>query len=135
MNKKTVLVVDDEKNLLLVLERALMSAGYFVLTADNGPNAIQLVRSRKPDLIILDVSMPTMDGGQVAAILKEDPATAKIPIFFLTALVSKNQQHQPGDIIGGNIFIAKPYDMGDLLARVDTVLQLPREVTACAALP
>ena len=90
MAKKKILIVDDKKDVLLMLGKRLMAEGYSVLTADNGKDAITIAKSKSPDLIILDVLMPGMDGCEVAERLKDDFRTQNIPIIFLTALLTRN---------------------------------------------
>lgn len=118
MPAKKILVVDDEKDVLTVLEKRLTIAGYFVLKADNGADAISLAKSRRPDLILLDIVMPNMDGGQVANMLKEDPQTKDIPIIFVTCLVRKEEAGDKELLVAGNYFIAKPYDPDELIREV-----------------
>ena len=87
MDRKKILIVDDEKDVCSVLEKGLTSEGYFVLTASNGNDAIVLAKSRHPDLIILDVLMPDMDGGEDARRLKDVTGTKDIPVIFLTGML------------------------------------------------
>jgi len=119
---KTILVVDDEKDVLFMLEKRLTARGYSVITATNGTNAIALAKSQHPDLIILDILMPGMDGGQVAAQLQTHPLTRSIPVIFLTALLTKTEEHQNNHIINRNITFAKPIDTEELLAQIEGLL-------------
>jgi CheY-like chemotaxis protein len=119
---KKILAVDDEKDVLLMLEKRLTAEGYSVITTTNGPNAIALAKSQHPDIIILDIAMPGMDGGEVAAKLKEHPLTRSIPVIFLTALLSKREEHQENHMIGSNITFAKPFDTEELLAQINRLL-------------
>lgn len=114
MNKK-VLIVDDEDDVLSVLEKRLSVFGFEVLKAKNGPDAINIARSAIPDLIILDVMMPGMEGGDVAAALKNTPITANIPVIFLTCLFTKNEESNLGHKLGHELFVAKPYNFDELL--------------------
>lgn len=123
MNESKILVVDDEQGVLTVLDKALTSEGYSVITADNGSDAIKLAESEQPGLIILDVLMPEMDGGEVARRLKESPSTSHIPVIFLTCLLSREEEARIEDHeIGGHVFIAKPYDITGLLAHIEKLL-------------
>ena len=124
MMKETqkILIVDDEEDVLLVLEKGLMSAGYSVISADNGSDAIKLARAERPDLIILDVVMPEMDGSEVAASLRQDPSTNDIPVIFLTCILTKQEEARMGHLIAKNIFVAKPYKIEELLAQVEKLL-------------
>ena len=120
-NKKTILVVDDDADIRAVLSMRFNSAGYDVLEACDGYEAIKISREKKPDLIILDIMMPEMDGMSASQYLKEDPITKNIPIIFLTGLQDKKtEQLYPG--VGENIIIAKPYDAKELLAAVKRVI-------------
>ena len=115
---KKILIVDDEADVLIALEKRLLDAGYLVFKADNGPAAIRLAKRKKPDLILLDVMMPGMDGSQTAQLLKNDAATAEIPILFLTCLITPQEQGSGHKESGGNFFIAKPYEPQALIAEI-----------------
>ncbi|MFA6186756.1 MAG: response regulator [Phycisphaerae bacterium] len=119
---KKALIVDDEKDLLQMLGKRLTASGYSVITATNGRDAIVLAKSQHPDIIVLDIVMPQMDGGQVAAELKEHPSTRNIPVILLTALFSKAEEEKYGSIVGGNITLAKPFDAEKLLEQIKKLL-------------
>ena len=119
---KKILVVDDEKDVLLMLEKRLTAEGYSVITTTKSTNAIALAKSQHPDIIILDIVMPGMDGGEVAAKLREHPLTRSIPVIFLTALLSKTEEYHENRMIGSNITFAKPFDTEELLARINGLL-------------
>ena len=120
-DKKTILVVDDDADIRAVLSMRFNSAGYNVLEAGDGYEAIKISMEKKPDLIILDIMMPEMDGMSASQYLKEDPTTKNIPIIFLTGLQDKKaEQAFPG--AGENIIIAKPYDAKELLETVKRVI-------------
>jgi CheY-like chemotaxis protein len=122
MKKVLILIVDDEEDLLFMLEKRLKSEGYSVITTTNGTNAIALAQSQHPDLIILDIVMPGMDGGEVSAKLKEHPLTRSIPVIFLTGLLSKEEENQEKHMIRSNITFAKPFDTEELLAQIKSLL-------------
>jgi DNA-binding response OmpR family regulator len=122
MDKKKILIVDDEPDALFILEKELAARGYFVVTAHNGNNAITLARSKHPDLIILDVAMPDMCGGEVAEKLQESLLTKDIPIIFLTALYPKRKEEEQGRVLAGHVFIAKPYDIEELLIQIEKLI-------------
>jgi CheY-like chemotaxis protein len=123
---KKVLIVDDEKDLLLVLGKRLTVAGYSVITATNGREAIVLAESQHPDIIVLDITMPEMDGGQVMAALKDRPSTGNIPVILLTALFSKEEEEKYGSMIGGTIIFAKPLDTEKLLEQIEKLLYVAK---------
>ena len=122
MDIKKILVVDDEKDVLLVLKKELAGRGYFVITADNGKDAIMLARSKQPSLIILDVLMPGMDGPEVAIKLKENPKTRDIPIMFLSCLYPKSEEVAKGHMVGVQVVFAKPYDPEELVSTIEELL-------------
>jgi CheY-like chemotaxis protein len=128
MDKKKILIVDDEPDALFILQKELTARDYSVITANNGRDAISLVRSQHPDLIILDVAMPDMDGGQVAEKLQEGLSTKDIPIIFLTALFPKRKGEEQGRVVAGRVFIAKPYDIEELLIQIEKLIiaRLPK---------
>ncbi|HQU08894.1 MAG: hypothetical protein B7X06_00230 [Verrucomicrobia bacterium 21-51-4] len=118
-----ILVVDDEPVTVELFERVLVKRGYQVQKAYNGLECIEKVRSFKPDLILLDIIMPEMDGIATCERLKEDPASANIPVIFITARTGKKQRLQ-GLALGAVDYITKPLDMAETVARVRTQLGL-----------
>ena len=122
MDKKTILIVDDEADVLLLLEKGLTNQGYSVISASNGEDAVIAAWSHQPDLIILDVLMPGMDGPEVDIKLKEDPKTKDIPVIFLTSLYTKSEQNIHKYTAGESIMFAKPYDIKDLIAGIEKVI-------------
>ncbi len=120
--KEKILLVDDEEINLDILE-AILEDYYIVLRADNGEDAISLAKEAKPDLILLDISMPDMSGYEVCIQLKIDPDTEKIPIIFLTAKTDEDSIEKAYDV-GGVDYINKPVKVKELLARVRTQLQI-----------
>jgi len=124
MGTKKILIVDDEKDMLTLLGARLMKAGYSVIKADNGQEAIKLAKLEKPDLAILDIIMPDMGGEEIAMEMKNDPETKDIPVMFLTCLVTKKEESEMGRQIGSNFFFAKPYEAKELLNEIEKKLQL-----------
>lgn len=118
MDAKRILIVDDEEDVLKVLEKRLASAGYTVLKARNGKEAISLAKREHPNLILMDINMPEMDGGEAGKILRDSPDTKNIPIMYLTCLVTKEEEEAGGLAIGHNFFIAKPYNSDELLHQI-----------------
>ena len=123
MAKKKILIVDDEKDILLMLKKRLTAGGYSVLTADNGKDAITIAKSKSPDLIILDVLMPGMDGGEVAKKLKDNFRTQNIPIIFLTALFTREEEYEKDHMVADNITFAKPFDPEELLDEIKMLVE------------
>lgn len=123
MTKGKVLAVDDTPANLEVITETLGDAGYMVSTAIDGTRAIKRVQSYQPDLILLDVMMPGIDGFETCQQLKADPGTANIPIIFITALADLDSKVK-GFSLGGVDYITKPFQEQEMLARVDTHLRL-----------
>ena len=126
MEKKKILIVDDEPDVLMLLGERLTKAGYEIIKATSGKDAIDTAIKRLPDLIILDIAMPGMDGSEAASILRADPKTKDIPIVFLTCLFTKQEEKVCGHLLGQNFFIAKPYDVNELLSEIDKRVNKPR---------
>lgn len=119
----TVLIVDDVDANVLLLKLLISKAGYKTLTAYNGKDAIDIVLNHNPDLILLDIMMPVMDGHQVAKILKETPERAEIPIIFLSALNSTEDIVQ-GFKLGAADYVSKPFNKDELLTRINHQVSL-----------
>lgn len=122
MHKKKILIVDDETDALSILEKELAARGYSIITAENGKDALISAKSNHPNLIILDVALPDMLGGEVAVKLKEDLGTKNIPVIFLSAMFTKTEESKRGHVVRSNIMFAKPYDIGELLAAIKKLL-------------
>lgn len=122
-----ILVVDDTPANLEVVCETLSDAGYEVATAINGDRALKRVQAYPPDLILLDIQMPGIDGFETCQRLKADPKTASIPIIFMTA-VSDADSKEKGFVLGAVDYITKPFQEKEMLARVKTHLQL-RQLT------
>lgn len=105
-----ILVVDDEDQILQLVTSMLELEGHEIETASHGVEALLKVEESPPDAILLDIVLPRMDGATVAQKLREDPGTAEIPIVFLTGLVDSDEVLRRGPIIGGQYFLAKPFD-------------------------
>ncbi len=124
MMKKRILIIDDERDFCRMVKFNLeRTKQYEVLFATDGRSGIEIARSKKPDLILLDIRMPKMSGGEIAEELLEDPSTNKIPIVFLTALVKKEEVAKQSGYISGRPFIAKPVTSQDLIKRIEEELQ------------
>ena len=112
-----ILVADDEPVNLALIKRHLEWEHYLIHTAEDGRAAVELARGLRPDLIILDVMMPVMDGLQACRLIKEDEATRDIPVIFLSAL-DDTATKVSGLSLGANDYISKPFRVEELLARV-----------------
>lgn len=122
-NKVTILVVDDIPNNLEVVRDILISQGYTATTAISGKRALKQLQKHVPDLILLDVQMPEIDGFETCSQIKKNPEWQDIPIIFLTAL-NDTDSIIKGFSLGAVDYISKPFQEAELLARVDTHLQL-----------
>jgi len=121
---KRILVVDDEADITEMVALRLMAGGYDVVAAGSGEECLDKVKVEKFDLIIMDVSMPGMDGIVAACRLQRDAATRDIPVVFLTALAGKEDLGGDHAALGGHIIIAKPFNGNDLLAVVKQQLKV-----------
>ncbi|MDB5884313.1 MAG: hypothetical protein JWR74_484, partial [Polaromonas sp.] len=119
----TILIVDDEVQNLKLLEVLLYPEGYVTLSAASGEEALAVIAQQAPDLILLDVMMPGMDGYEVATRLKANPATANIPIIMITALADRSAR-LTGLHAGAEEFLTKPVDRAELWLRVRNLLRL-----------
>lgn len=126
--KKRILIIDDERDFCRMVKFNLeRTKQYEVLFATDGRSGIEIARSKKPDLILLDIRMPKMSGGEIAEELLDDPSTRTIPIVFLTALVKKEEVAKQSGYISGRPFIAKPVTVKDLIERIEEELNMKRE--------
>jgi two-component system alkaline phosphatase synthesis response regulator PhoP len=120
--KKTILVVDDEKDLLDLIEYNLKKEGFKVLKAENGKEGIDVAKEHKPDLVLLDIMMPKMDGLEAVEIMRKDDDLKRIPIIFLTARSDENTEIE-GLNKGGDDFITKPISTTKLVSRIKAVMR------------
>lgn len=116
---KTILIVDDNKNLRNLLNKFLTQEGFRVVTADNGQNALYAARYEKPDLILLDIMMPEMDGYEFIRAFRKEKDT---PVILLTAKLEESDK-VAGLELGADDYITKPFGMKELLARIRAVLR------------
>jgi DNA-binding response OmpR family regulator len=120
--RKKILVADDDEAGRLLLSRILSSAGYEIIQAENGEQALELFRKQKPDLIITDMNMPVMDGFDLAGIIREDPDSAHIPIIFISAMYKDVESKVRAMDIGGNEYLTQPLDRDELLYKVKAMM-------------
>lgn len=123
--KPIILIVDDEPAGRHVIESVLLNQGYILEFAGNGRDALQKAKTLKPDLILLDLMMPEMDGMQVCQRLRSDRELAEVPVVMVTALDDRNMRIACLDA-GADDFITKPFDRAELRARVRTITRLNR---------
>jgi DNA-binding response OmpR family regulator len=119
--RKKILVVDDDADIVELLCFNLKKAGFAIGTATDGIEALKKAHSLAPDLILLDLMMPELDGFAVCEILRRDSVTANIPIIMLTAL-SSELSRMAGLGSGANDYVAKPFSPGVLVARIEKLL-------------
>jgi DNA-binding response OmpR family regulator len=120
--RRRVLVVDDEKDIVELITYNLKRNGYDVLTASNGHEALEVAQRELPDLLVLDLMLPGLDGTEVARRLKAEPRTAATPIVMLTAK-GEETDVVVGLTIGADDYVTKPFSMKILLARIGTILR------------
>lgn len=116
-----ILLVDDEPSIVFVLSERLKFNGYDVITAENGEDGLNKAKSEKPDLILLDVMMPNMNGYQVCRLLKFDNEYKHIPIIMLTAR-SQDADRKTAQDTGANAYLTKPVDSKELIETIQKFL-------------
>jgi DNA-binding response OmpR family regulator len=119
-----VLVVDDEPDLVRVLEFGLRASGYTVESASDGQEGLKKAREIKPDVILLDLMLPKLDGYKVCRLLKFDDRFKHIPIIILSARTQEGDQTLALEM-GANRFVTKPYDFAEILGYIETLLKSP----------
>ncbi len=129
MLNETILIVDDEEDILELVEYNLIKEGYRVITAATGEDALQIARDKLPDLILLDLMLPGVDGLEVCRILKADHLTSVIPIVMLTAKGSEADV-VVGLEMGADDYITKPFSPRIITARTKAVLRRKRALNA-----
>jgi CheY-like chemotaxis protein len=115
-DKKRILVVDDEPSITRLLKLNLEQTGDYVVRTENGAtSALTAAQEFRPNLILMDVAMPGMDGGELARRIQDTPKLNSVPIVFLTALATKQEVSKSHGFIGGMPFLAKPVNMEEVL--------------------
>ncbi len=117
-----ILLADDAKNIILVLKMSLEKAGYEVMVARDGLIALKLAQEEDPDLILLDIVMPKMNGFLVLEALKDDPETAEIPVIFISAK-SEDKDLERAKLLGANDYLVKPINQEELLTTIEKNLE------------
>lgn len=125
-----ILIVDDELNIRELVKFNLEKAGYKVLEAEDGQSAVSITRSERPDLIVLDIMLPGIDGLEICRIVKNSRETSAIPIIMLTA---KNEEIDKviGLELGADDYLTKPFSPRELLARIKAVLRRSQKENIC----
>lgn len=121
-----ILVVDDTEDNLDLLEFALKRKPVEMIRANSGMECLSLARERQPDVILLDIQMPEMDGFETLRRLRDNPATAKIPVIFLTAQRKEPESIEKGLLMGVDEYLTKPIDTDELLVRTKTLVRIKR---------
>ncbi len=130
-NRPRILIVDDEPDLLSVLHFGLEIEGFEVMDASDGEQALNMAREHVPDLMVLDLMLPRIDGYKVCRALKFDERYRRIPIFILSARSGETDRKLAFDL-GADAYVTKPYDMKDLVARIRERLKAPPQQKAAA---
>ena len=126
-----ILIVDDQRDLAGMMADMLGDAGFATRTADNGRDALADIQADRPDLLVLDVNMPGLDGFEVATMLKADPSTATIPIIMVSAQDGRGSR-VIGLESGAEDYLSKPVDQAELIAKIRNILLLRDRTTHAA---
>jgi DNA-binding response OmpR family regulator len=118
--RKKILVVDDEDDILNFLELVLSEKGYQVATASGGQEALTKAQLERPDLVLLDIMMPQMDGWEVLKLLRVDEATAQVPVAMLSARTEARDRVQ-GLQEGAIDYICKPFSLSELIGKIEAI--------------
>ena len=118
---KKILIVDDEKQMVEMMKMRLEANNYGVITAYDGQDGLDKAKKETPDLIILDLMLPKMDGYKVCGLLKHDARYSKIPIILFTARAQEEDKAMGKDV-GADAYITKPFDPGTLLNKIKELL-------------
>ncbi len=119
---KKILIIEDEEAIRFILEKRLRDAGYLPIPAENGIEGLNKARKENPDLIILDLMLPGIDGYQVCSMLKRDRRYAHIPIIILTARIQQ-KDYELAMELGADAFLTKPFESQVLLSKIEELLK------------
>lgn len=120
--RKRVLAVDDEKLIVLAIRHNLQLAGFEVIEAYDGREALEVIDRERPDLVILDVMMPELNGWDVLSCIRDDPELQDIPVIMLTAL-GQDSDEREGILRGADVYLTKPYEPQELVDLVQRLLR------------
>ena len=124
-----IVTADDESDIRTLLQKGLEAEGHTVIPAVDGEDALQKIKDEKPDLVILDIRMPKMDGIHVLQVIRKDPDTKKLPVIMLT-VESSDQDTYKGYMYGADVYLAKPFKLQDVLTGIALAFkQDPRHIT------
>jgi DNA-binding response OmpR family regulator len=118
---KEILIVDDEPNIVVPIQFLMEQQGYWVMIAERGEDALDLIYQYKPDLVLLDIMLPGIDGYEVCEIVRLNPKYRKVKIIFLTAK-GREEEIAKGLALGADAYITKPYSNAELVAKVKELL-------------
>ncbi len=122
MDKKMILIIDDETEMVEMMSMRLRAFGYDVEVAYDGSSGLEKVKQTKPDLVILDLMLPKIDGNQLCALLKKDVELKKIPVIVLTALDQTHDLNSPKEH-HADFYMVKPFDPQELLAKIKELIK------------
>ena len=125
---KEILIVDDEPDVVVPIQFLMEQQGYLVMIAERGEDALDLIYHYKPDLVILDIMLPGIDGFEVCEIVRLDPNYRDVKIMFLTAR-GREVDIAKGLALGADVYITKPYSNDELVAKVKELLEKNHEET------
>ena len=123
---KEILIVDDEPSIVVPIQFLMEQQGYTVMVAENGENALDIIYKYKPDLILLDIMLPRIDGYEVCEIVRLDPRYRDIKIIFLTAK-GREVEIAKGLALGADAYITKPFSNTELVSKVKELLAITHE--------
>jgi DNA-binding response OmpR family regulator len=125
MGHLTILIVDDNKDILHLLETELSTEGFNIMAAENGRDAFLKAQNFLPDLILMDVDLPDINGGQAIKLLKTSARTKNIPVIFLTAMLTREEEKEGVTVEGVNyLTIAKPIDIPKLFFEINRLIHV-----------
>lgn len=119
---KKILIIEDEEAIRFILEKRLRDAGYLPISAENGIEGLNKARKENPDLILLDLMLPGIDGYQICSMLKRDRRYAHIPIIILTARIQQ-KDYELAMELGADAFLTKPFESQVLLSKIEELLK------------
>lgn len=122
MSKKRILIVEDEAELVEMITMRLAASGYEVISASDGQEGLEKAKKEKPDLLILDLMLPKMDGYKVCGLLKKDTKYAQIPVIIFTAR-AQEEDKKLAEEMGADAYITKPFEPQLLLAKIEELLK------------